>query len=523
MGCLSKLYGSLKGLGMQSKMNKEEKIGIDCIDALEKIKKLKDNSQDIIYADPPYALGSTVLIGKDGKPYYKEARDFMSKWEMPDEKFWEEFFVEANRVLKYGGRVLFFGIDRQLMLFQYYAVASGLEIKQSLYWYFISNFPKATDLSKQIDKRLGVKQQKIGEIRKAGAGLNKVKGFGKSTAKSEEATKEWDITSSNTELGKKYEGYKYSISPLKQVLETVMVFQKATKNKSVLDDVFAYESGDKTISPSIWDIDDGRVPTSDTYSYPNGAGGNSFSVGNEIDGTRNEPTQSDSRGRYPPQMFIDSTCASKIDEQSGELTSGARKSSYTRNATNPNDTYGTFNKNQMDDADKDSGGASRILHHISYLDEELDLVLYSPKVSTFERELGCDGFDKQEKVFNGTCSERSKDIKGVEEKFTTAPTKNSHPTLKPIKLNYQIAKLLKTPNPQNVFFPFSAARSEVIGFEQAGFDPKLFEGSEISEEFNNIGIARQIAWRELDIEDIENQKLYLEKLKSEDDRQGSLF
>jgi len=78
---------------------------------------------------------------------------------MPDEKFWEEFFIECNRVLKFGGRVLFFGIDRQLMLFQYYGIASGLEIKQSLYWYFMSSFPKTTDLSKNIDKRLGVKRE----------------------------------------------------------------------------------------------------------------------------------------------------------------------------------------------------------------------------------------------------------------------------------------------------------------------------------------------------------------------------
>ena len=84
---------------------------IENVCALEKIKKLKDNSQDIIYADPPYALGSTVLIGKDGKPYYKEAKDFMSKWEMPDEKFWEEYMFHTHRVLKYGGRMLLFGIE----------------------------------------------------------------------------------------------------------------------------------------------------------------------------------------------------------------------------------------------------------------------------------------------------------------------------------------------------------------------------------------------------------------------------
>jgi len=658
-------------------------MNIENICALEKIKKLEDNSQDIIYADPPYALGSTVLINEFGKPFYKEARDFMSKWEMPDEKFWEEFFKEANRVLKYGGRVLFFGIDRQLFLFQYYAVASGLEIKQSLYWLFLSNFPKSTDLSKQVDKRLGAEREVVGEVKQRANSKSSVSPLNASSGDTELLTK------SSSDLGKKYEGFKYSISPLKQVLETVMVFQKPTKNKSVLDDVFAYEDGDETISPSIWGIDGGRVPTSDKWdgretkgtsgvtdfdslnssnssshdlgrfpsqlfidkecaskideqsgeltsgtrknrvsdgfnknSYSQGmgikkgdsngeygdSGGTSrilhhieyldeeLDLGKKYEGFKysisplkqvletvmvfQKPTKNKSvlddvfayedgdetispsiwnihegrvgttgarfngrnvdsdiygkmgtskpkevydYGRFPSQLFIDKECVSKIDEQSGELTSGARKSSYARRGCNPNETYGKFNEIMMDDAEKDSGGASRILHHIEYLDEELGLVIYSPKVSTFEREVGCDDICLKEKVFNGTSGESSKDIKGVEEKFTTAPTKNSHPTLKPIKLNYQIFKLLKTPNPQNVFFPFSGAGSEIIGAIQAGFDSDLFECSEISEEFVAIAEARVKAWENLDINDLESSKKHIEKLSKEDPRQGSLF
>lgn len=101
---------------------------IENINALEKIKKLKDNSSRYNFCRPTYALGSEVYIDRvDGKPKYKIAKDFMSKWDMPDHNFWEEFFKEVNRVLKYGGRCLLFGMDRQLMLFQYYATMSGLK------------------------------------------------------------------------------------------------------------------------------------------------------------------------------------------------------------------------------------------------------------------------------------------------------------------------------------------------------------------------------------------------------------
>ena len=43
---------------------------------------------------------------------------------------------------------------------------------------------------------------------------------------------------------RKYEGYKYSISPLKQTCETIMVFKKPNKTGSVLHDTLAMENGD---------------------------------------------------------------------------------------------------------------------------------------------------------------------------------------------------------------------------------------------------------------------------------------
>lgn len=81
-------------------------------DCLELMKGLDNNSIDLIFCDPPYALGSEVIIKPNGKPEYKKAVDFMSKWKQPDGAFWEEWFVEAKRVLKHGGHCLMFGMDR---------------------------------------------------------------------------------------------------------------------------------------------------------------------------------------------------------------------------------------------------------------------------------------------------------------------------------------------------------------------------------------------------------------------------
>lgn len=142
-------------------MNIELKQG----DCLAYLKSLPDKSQMVIFCDPPYALGSDVIIRPDCKPDYRKAVDFMGKWEQPDGAFWEAWFKEAERVLKYGGRVVMFGMDRQLMLNKYYACFAGLVEQQSLYWFTISGFPKASDLQKnllksierEIEEQLGIK------------------------------------------------------------------------------------------------------------------------------------------------------------------------------------------------------------------------------------------------------------------------------------------------------------------------------------------------------------------------------
>ena len=68
-------------------------------------------------------------------------------------------------MLRYGGRVVMFGMDRQLMLNKYYACFAGFAEQQSLYWFAISSFPKASDLQKntlkaierEIEQQLGIK------------------------------------------------------------------------------------------------------------------------------------------------------------------------------------------------------------------------------------------------------------------------------------------------------------------------------------------------------------------------------
>jgi DNA modification methylase len=432
-------------------------------DSLEFLKEQKDFSIDINYSDPPYALGSEIVIDKDGKPNYKKAVDFMNKWEMPSAEFWEQWFKEAYRTCKYGGYVIMFGIDRQLLLFKYYSALAGFVEKQSLYWYFISNFPKASDLSKNLDKNAGAEREKI-----------KVEG----NKNNEVLAITSGIMDNNipiTPLAKKYSGYKYSIAPLKQTCETIMVFQKPYKTGSCMHDTLAYENGDKECCCGALDIDGNRVGTE---ILPEGKRGNAV----------NTKFQSgvitfEREGRYPSQTFCDSQVAEILDNQSG-ISKG---SDVKRNRTHTSPLFGMPNDNTPEYSN--IGGCSKILHKCDFEKGKHDLYIYNPKVSSEERNAGCEEMEDKEgghrnasgRVIGGTRS-----MEG--DAYFSIKMKNNHPTLKPISLNKKILKLFKTPNPQKIIYPFAGSGSEVIGGIKAGFGD--WSGCEINPEYIKIANAR---------------------------------
>ena len=55
----------------------------------------------------------------------------------------------------------------------------------------------------------------------------------------------------------------------------------------------------------MW-LDDCRIPflTDEGYNYKNGPKGNSFSVGQEPDGKRTEPVESNPLGRFTPNLLV---------------------------------------------------------------------------------------------------------------------------------------------------------------------------------------------------------------------------
>lgn len=448
-------------------------------DCLKLMKNLADNSVDLIFCDPPYALGSEIIIRQNGKPDYKKAIDFMNKWEMPDGNFWQEWYLEAFRVLKYGGHCAMFGIDRQTFLFQYYAVLNGFVPKQSLYWYFISNFPKASDLSKNIDKRFGL-ERGILKDQTENSSYRKNKDKHEIIARNK-FTGDLNITAPSTPLAHKYNGLKYSVAPLKQTCEEIMVFQKPYKHGSCLNDVLAYEEGDGSITVGALDIEGNRVGVEKIESGRSNRNSDTMWQGLAITDSKEF-----SNGRYPAQTFIDSGIAEVLDKQSGiskggnlKLNSEVNRTAIKSNALNDKKPNTTNNPATFGD----SGGCSRILHKCDYEDKDFDLMVYCPKVSKSERNEGLEGFELKTDSGTKITSLAGDGITPVK----PVSNFNSHPTLKPTKLLIHILKLFKTPNKQVILDPFMGSGSMGISAIETGYD---YIGYELDPEYFQIAKSR---------------------------------
>ena len=518
-------------------------------DSLEYLKLFNDYQADILFCDPPYALGSEVIIRQDGKVDYKKASDFMNKWEMPTGDYWEKWFIEAYRILKYGGYLLMYGMDRQLLLFKYYASLAGFQEQQSIYWYYISNFPKATDLSKMIDKNAGAEREQ-GEP-SPNARPNSLKE--ENLYKAGTVGKDFNLTAPSTDLAKKYEGYKYSISPLKQTCETIMVFKKPNKTGSVLHDTLAMENGDDTITCSALNIDGNRVgydmndtnpATNPRYRFENG-----YKIpekGQKSNGTSDFTSSKNDinlDGRYPSQTFVDSQVAERLDLQSG-LSKGGNGLGGGKGGI-----WSKGNSVPVSRGYDDIGGCSKILHKCDYEKIDFDLIGRYPAQTFIDSQVaekldlqsglnvGQKGAttgkepsaNKKGRLYNdysgyGKPSEPRNDFGGCskilhkcdyektdfdlfiynpkvsKQERNKGVSENNHPTLKPIELNKKILKLFKTPNEQVIIYPFAGSGSEIIGGHKANF--RNWFACEINDNYTKIANRRIEYFKEYDYEQL---------------------
>lgn len=401
---------------------------------LDKLKTLKNNSIDSIVTDPPYGL---AFMGK--------------KWdyEVPSVEIW----TEALRVLKPGGHLLSFGGTRTYHRMVVNIEDAGFEIRDQIMWIYGSGFPKSTDVSKRIDKEAGAEREVIG-VSKNNRDRSKHNYNSVGNVDSEAI-----ITAPATDSAKLYQGWGTALKPSN---EPICVARKPLeKGLTVAANVLKYGTGGIN-------IDGTRIGSNPGYSYKNGPGGNTFSVGKDVDGTRTQPVES-TQGRWPANTIFDEAAAEMLDAQTQNLHGAGFKRDAEIRPTSQNIEFkGALGTNMQRFGD--SGGASRFF--------------YVAKASKSERNAGLEGMPLKES--GGMSGTKDKSLKTGSGNERDNMNQNFHPTVKPIKLMQYLIKLV-TPINGTVLDPFVGSGTTGVAAKSLGFK---FIGCEMNKEYVEIAQRR---------------------------------
>jgi site-specific DNA-methyltransferase (adenine-specific) len=384
----------------------------DCMDVL---KTLEAESIEACVTDPPYGL---AFMGRDWDDFEpKEYQEWCEQWA-----------TECLRVFKPGGHLLAFSGNRTHHRLFTGVEDAGFEVRDTLTWHYGSGFPKASDISKTIDKRADAEREVVGTYTNPRTGESHEYAHDSDTKtcyapddRDGEVARE--RTAPATDAAKEWDGWKTGLKP---ATEFVVMARKPYDGATV-DCVLEHGTG-------ALNIDATRIGLSDDEDNPTGSGQapKDGSFGEHDFGNGGEGFETPDEGRYPANVVFDEMAADALDEQVGETNSNIRKAT-NNNKMNPNDTNAMREMPTPDSQDwgfNDSGGPSRYF--------------YTSKATKAERTL--DG-----------------------------QIDNSHPTVKPVDLMEWLIKLV-TKEGQTVIDPFTGSGTtgmackelnrEFIGIEQ---------------------------------------------------------
>jgi len=185
-------------------------------------------------------------------------------------------------------------------------------------------------------------------------------------------------------------------------------------------------------------------------------------------------------GRFPANVLLDEVSAKILDEQAPKTGQIHGTTGKEPSASKTNAIYNDYSmvEGKPSTPRDNLGGASRFF--------------YCAKVGKKERNAGLDDFEEKEVCYGyKTDSEavKNRDKKGDIGLNKVKIRKNTHPTVKPIKLMTYLAKLITPPNGK-VLDPFMGSGSTGMACALEGFD---FVGIDMDPDYVEISKAR-IEW-----------------------------
>jgi len=439
----------------------EIKNKIICGDCLEVMKEIPDNSIDTIITDPPYGLN---FMGKGWDNFGTDLQKY--------QEWTRRWAIEALRIAKPGATLLCFGGTRT-----WHRLACGLEdagwiIKDTLMWVYGSGFPKATDISKQIDKRKGKiieNNSEFTEFSKQTDTTKHIKRYlkckicGKLLYGQDICNCEWRKYKWQSKEAKLWNGWKSH--GLKPAWEPIIMAMKPNEG--------SYAENALKWGVAGLNIDESRVGINQIKAHhaPKGT----FAGGEE---RKSDTNYYNNLGRFPANLIHDNSeevreCFPETNP-SRKAMRGIQSKGYSAGIDWEKAGEETNTERGIDD---NGGNASRFFKSI----------LYYPKASKSERNKGCEGLEDVISHGHYAQDEWSRNNMGNTPDAVRQPVKNNHPTVKPLKLMEYLCILTKTPTGGIVLDPFAGSGTTCMAAKKIGRD---FIGIEREADYCAIARAR---------------------------------
>jgi site-specific DNA-methyltransferase (adenine-specific) len=441
--------------------NKQIKIyNADCLDVL---KQLEDNSIDSVISDPPAGI-SFMNLNFDSD---KGGRDQWIKW-------LTEIMNEVNRVLKPGGHILIWSIPRTQHWTATAIENAGFEIRDVIDHVFSTGWPKALNISKQIDKQAGVEREVVG-FDKTKYRPNSVKTHksGQSGNFGLKAEGTGIITKPNTEEAQKWDGW---FTALKPAHENWILARKQISENNIVDNILKYDTGAINIGDSRVDsyLPGEFEKLSKRVQQPrNKLEKGNFHARAHIEKQVIAESSMSPGGRFPCNLIFshsvdcnENGCVDGCPIKILDGQSGVTKSNKCEKPSDcgGNTWGGTFQTNRGPRGYNDAGGASRFFNCFQPEEDEFFKeympFIYEPKPSGKEKDEGLEG-------------------------------ENIHVTVKSMSLMNYLCKLI-TPPGGTVLDMFMGSGTTGCSAIYWGFN---FIGIELEKEYYDISKQRILHWQ----------------------------
>jgi hypothetical protein len=370
-----------------------------------------------------------------------------------------------------------------------------------------SGFPKATNPSFQMGKHLGV-EQKLGKVKPGHEGFvnRKTTGDTRFEAGSKGFDRPWmhDETKRQAYHYEKtfddsrvtsWQGHRYGLQALKPAFEPVVCFQKPYPKK-IKPVVSMLDTGAGALN-----IDGCRIGTESTVTHNTkhtDASTNGSREGRKLIGhTKNIP------GRWPSNLVLchlpECRCVKlvwqcvegcpvvELGKQSGDrkVATSASSSRNSKSILRPNQV--AYQKQGK--LHQDSGTAARYYFQASW------------------------DYDTQERIESAVPVKYVTKPSG-KEKDAGLPSRNTHVTVKPIRIAEYLAKLLLPPMKykSRLLVPFCGSGSEMIGARKAGW--KKVIGVELLSDHVKIAKARLKYWESHNLDSKKQEGVPTSKIKA---------